>query len=127
MGSYNSEYENYYNNLRRRNASAYRSKASSDKKTGLSFIERRIITELAGSLILFCILLCCKSIVTPATRAFYQYSKKMVSESYDYKSPLNRIKGLSISGIKSEGAFIKHDFENKLGFWISKLKMGNQN
>jgi hypothetical protein len=127
VGSYNSEYENYYSNLRRKNVPGYHSKTLSSKKSDLSFIERRIITDLVGVLFLFCLVISCKLIVTPATRAVYQYSKNIVSENFDYKAAFNKAKDISVLNLKDEGLTIKEDYENKIGFWISKLKMEKQN
>lgn len=127
MGSFNSEYENYYSNLRKRNISkpGYRMKNNSTKKTDLSFIERRIITDLIGVLVLFCLIISCRLIVNPTTKAIYQYSKNIVSENYDYKGALSRIEGISVLSLKEEGLEIKQNVGNKISFFVSKLKMGN--
>lgn len=127
MGSFNSEYENYYSNLRKRNISrtGNRIKNTSTKKSDFSFIEKRIITDLGGVLVLFCFVISCKLIATPTTKAIYQYSKHVVSENYDYKDALGKIQEIGSLNPEEEAMAIKQNLGNKISFLISKLKMGN--
>lgn len=127
MGSYNSEYENYYSNIRKRSGSGYPYKNNSTKKSEMSFLEKRIISELAGVLVLFCVVICCKIFITPTTKAIYDYSKNIVNVNYDYKAAIEKIKGMNISDIKSEKPSILQNAEDKVTEFTSKFKMENTN
>lgn len=111
MGSYNSQYEEYYRNLRKRkegNGFNYLNRKSSSPTSG--YIGRRIIRDLIGAAVLFFIVIACKVIVTPQTQAVYNYSKKIVDENYDYKQAYTKIKSLNLQGIEEEAT----DFIEKI-------------
>lgn len=138
MGIYNSEYENYYNNMKRRGGVSYSYKGSNSKKEE-NFITRRIIRDLIGVLILFMLVLMCKGIKTPQAVAVYNYSKRIVNTNYDYKPLVEKIKGidlskidlknkLDINNINSDSTSPKvqwkfNDIKNKLVGWINKFKL----
>lgn len=121
MGSYNSEYESYFNNIKRRNVSSYPYKKSAENKSSMSFLSRRLFTDLIGVLFLFGFVIVCKLVVTPQTKAAYEYSKKMVSENFDYKAEYNKLKDINIQD------FSLDKLTDSITNWISNFKWGNKN
>jgi murein DD-endopeptidase MepM/ murein hydrolase activator NlpD len=106
MGSYNSQYESYYNTLvnKRKNYGGYgngRNKSSSFKLDGKFFL-KRFIRELIGVFILFLFVITCKFIITPQTEAAYKYSKEVLNKNYDYTVILNSIKNFDIMAIEEK-------------------------
>ncbi|WP_125152600.1 peptidoglycan DD-metalloendopeptidase family protein [Clostridium rectalis] len=100
MGSYNSQYEDYYRNLRRkRERSSYNMNSLNKKKSSnnSNYLVKRIIRDLSGAVVLFFIVIICRLIVTPQTQAVYNYSKKIVEKSYDYNAIYAKVKTLNIS------------------------------
>ncbi|MBV4439507.1 hypothetical protein [Clostridium tyrobutyricum] len=106
MGYYNSQYEDYYNQLKGK--AKYiphygKTINSSNNKFNIGkFITKRIIRDLTGVLILSVIVVGCRFISTPETKAVYSYSKKVINETYDYNSIKNRIKSISFKNIQDE-------------------------
>lgn len=103
MGSYNSQYEEYYKTLKKRkegNGFNYLNRRSPSSIS--EYIGRRIIRDLIGAAVLFFIVIVCKLIVTPQTQAVYNYSKKIVNESYDYKEIYAKLKSLDIKNVNVE-------------------------
>lgn len=71
MGSYNSQYEEYYRNLKRRKEGSkinYFNRKPYDLSS--NYISKRIIRDLVGTCVLFLIVIFCKIIVTPETQPF---------------------------------------------------------
>lgn len=88
MSHYNAEYENYYRNLTGNKNLPHTSREIGRNSLNIdnrNRIARRIIQEFAGTLILFAIVILCKAVVTPQTAAVYNYGKKIVNDSYDFK------------------------------------------
>jgi murein DD-endopeptidase MepM/ murein hydrolase activator NlpD len=115
MGSYNSQYENYYSSLvnKKKNYGGYgygRSRNNNFTLDG-NFFARRLITDLVGVFILFIFVIGCKMIVTPQTAAAYKYSKEVLNKNYDYNAILSSVKKFDITGI-----------EDKLIDWIENTK-----
>lgn len=99
MGSYNSQYEEYYNSLRKKSRAAYtpyhRNYFTSDnkeKKSGSNYWSRKIVFHLIGVLILFVFVIVCKTVNSTTTTEVYSFSKKLVNENYDYRSFFNKAK-----------------------------------
>ena len=128
MGSYNSQYEEYYRNLKKRkdrNESNYFSKRSYSPAAG--YIGKRIIRDLIGAAVLFFMVIVCKLVVTPQTQAVYNYSKKVVNESYDYKQIYTKIKSFNIKTIEEEATdFIEKAKAKITGGKTIKEKIENQ-
>lgn len=105
MGYYNSQYEDYYNQLKG-NAKYIPHYNKTNNKGGkfniINFITKRIIRDLTGVLILSLIVGGCRLISTPETKAVYSYSKKVINETYDYNSIKQRIKSVSFKDIQDE-------------------------
>lgn len=91
MGNYNSQYEDYYSSFRKKSKIRYSPyningnflNRGEKKKEG--FLVKRITRDLAGTLVLFIIVTGCRLVVTPQTQSIYNFSKRVVDESYDYK------------------------------------------
>lgn len=114
MGNYNSQYENYYRNLKGTSQARYNSnygQSHSVKKDKGSFLGRRIMQELAGGVILFAVAMSCKFVVTPSTKAVRDYCKSVVSSNYDYKGMVTSVKTMNIS-----------DIGEKLKGYLEKIK-----
>lgn len=122
MGNYNSEYENYYNTMlnkgKGRNYS--NSKKASDgisfKGIRVSFISnlfskkrifRRVFQELIGGLILFIVLIFCKSNVLAGSKTVYNYSKQIVHQNLDLKelqSDLGKVRNLKLDNFQTKAS-----------------------
>ncbi len=110
LGSYNSQYESYYEKMfqKRRNADPYKSYFTKDSFDtnkekniyGSNYFMNRILRDLIGVAVLFLMVLFCKYVHTPQTAAVYNYSKGIVSKNYDYKYIYNKIKSTDIEEIK---------------------------
>ena len=116
MGSYNSQYESYYNTLvnKRKNQGGYgygRNRSTSFKLDG-NFFLKRFIRDLIGVFILFVFVITCKLIVTPQTEAAYRYSKEVLNKNYDYTMTLNNIKNFDFNAI-----------EEKTMDWMDNIKV----
>lgn len=103
MGHYDSEYEKYYNSLKGKvNYSPYYNKLydrnnSHNKKA--DYLSRRIIRDLTGALILFAFIAACKLVSTAESKNVYNYSKKVVSENYDYSKLKTQLKSINVKYI----------------------------
>ena len=129
MGNYNSEYESYYNTLvsnkRGKNHSSPKKTLRSRRGIGLgtSFISnlfskerifRRVIQELAGGLLLFIVLIFCKSNVMDQSKTVYTYSKQVVHQNVNFKqvnTGLSNVKKLKLE-----------DFKTKASDYIEEIK-----
>lgn len=100
VGNFNSQYEDYYKNIRRGNSRRYfLNNRKSNKK---NFIVRRMIFDLIGVFTLFILVIVCKTIVTPKTQAVYSYSKELVDKNYDYKVLLKRGREMDFNNIQKK-------------------------
>lgn len=109
MGSYESEYENYYNSLKKSGRAVYSPSYNSYSKNSGSasfgsdkkgYLIRRIIKDLVGVLLLFIFIISCKLFSMPKTQAVYNYSKNIVNETYDYKQIEKTIKNIDLQQIR---------------------------
>lgn len=126
---YNSEYENYYNSIKRKNTGFENRNKSS--KSNNSWLTKRLIIDLAGVLFLLVFIMGCKIIATPKTISVYNYSKDIVSKNFDYKSAILEIKkkGFMLSNeniIKESPSETDFKFDTKkimndIINWFSKL------
>lgn len=105
MGCYNSQYEDYYNSLRRRNNIRRPVKYNGldnnlrKKNSNSNYFTRRIIIDLVGVLVLFGIVISCKLVVNSKTQAVYNYSKQMINQNYDYKALISQIKNINFNDV----------------------------
>ncbi|MHC6179040.1 endopeptidase [Clostridium sp. JNZ X4-2] len=103
MGHYDSEYEKYYNSLKGKvNHSPYYNKLydrNNSHAEKANYLSRRIIRDLTGALILFAFIAVCKLVSTTESKNVYNYSKKVVSENYDYSKLKTQIKNINIKYI----------------------------
>lgn len=115
MGNYNSQYESYYSSLinKRKKNDYYNfsSNVNSPFKFDKEHILKRFVRELIGVLLLFLFVLGCKVIVTPQTKAAYEYSKKMLDENYDYGKAVTAIKSVNLK-----------DLEDSTTSWLENIK-----
>lgn len=114
MGTYNTQYRDYYDNMRRKNYSSYRYGNSNNglgNNTNEGHFGKRIVLDLIGVLVLFLMVIGCKTIRTPKTQAAYIYCKNVVNENYDYKQGIEKIKN-----------FNYQEFENKAVNFIDEMK-----
>lgn len=98
MGNYNSEYATYYQNIlqQKRKYSAHTNKDEGNR------FGKVIIRQLVGALVLFVIILTCKSFSTPATEAVYTFCKNTINKEYDYDATLNKIKSFSFADVQDK-------------------------
>ncbi|NMM64542.1 M23 family metallopeptidase [Clostridium sp. P21] len=108
MGSYNSEYENYYNSLRKKSRAtylpSYNNSFTADKKENNleNYWTRRIIRDLVGVFILFVFVIVCKAVHNTKTMSVYNYSKEVLNENYDYKVFFSRTKKLDLRKLQDD-------------------------
>ncbi|WP_446898710.1 endopeptidase [Clostridium sp. LBM24168] len=105
MGYYNSQYEDYYNRLRgKAGYSPHYNKIGDQniRPTKVNYITRRIIRDLTGVLILSVIVVGCRAISTPQTKAVYNYSKKIVNQTYDYTKLRQDLSQINLKTIKDK-------------------------
>lgn len=105
MSGYNSQYEEYYKGLksgRSRNFNFYTSSIDRKNKRRPKSIWDKIIKQLIGTAILFFIVILCKLVVTPETKAFYNYSKEVVNKNYDYKKIYSKINTIEFKNAEDE-------------------------
>lgn len=111
MGVYNSEYENYYNSLKKRK--------STEKNT--NWFTRRLIVDLSGVLALIIFIMGCKIISTPKTLSIINYSKKIVNENFDYKGFAEKIKEKAVVSENSNDTDYLYNMKDKISGWFSKI------
>lgn len=115
MGNYNSQYESYYNTLvnKRKNYGNYSYGLGNNHKFGINnnFILKRLTRDLIGVFILFVFVIGCKLVVTPQTKAVYDYAKKMLNINFDYNKAIITIKNLDTK-----------NFEEKVTNWLEDVK-----
>lgn len=113
MSSFNSQYEEYYNSVKRRRGRFRTAKENTKKakKHKSNFFVRRLTLDLIGVLILFLLVISCKLIVTPKTQAVYKYSRDILNNSYNYSLVEKSIKTLNFSTV-----------QNSIIYWVDKIK-----
>lgn len=120
MGNYNSEYESYYNSLKRNGSTRYTpsysrnfSHNSVGKFKGNYWISR-IIRDLIGMFILFIFVVGCKLVVTPKTQAVYNYSKQILNQNYDYKDLKINYNDIDLKKIQDKATNIIEQLKSKI-------------
>ncbi|GAA0718645.1 M23 family metallopeptidase [Clostridium malenominatum] len=103
MGSYNSQYEEYYKNLKKRKdvGKVYYNRGKKDNFI-LNYISKRIIRDLAGATILLFLVVLCKVIVTPKTQSLYNYSKEIMNKNTEVSALYEKVKMFSIAGLEEK-------------------------
>lgn len=112
MGSYNSEYEIYYNSMVNKNKKNYEGVKN---LFNLKKIYGRFVQELIGGFVLFSILLILKGNIFPQLTPVLKFSKQIVHENYDLGLVVKNIKG--IQNVKAE------DVQGYVSDLIEKLKV----
>lgn len=105
MGYYNSQYEDYYNQLKKgvKYSPRYNKISNqNNKKTKINIITTRFIRDLTGALILSIVIGVCKIVQTPQTKIVYNYSKKVVNETYDYNNLQRNLKSIDLNSLEDE-------------------------
>jgi murein DD-endopeptidase MepM/ murein hydrolase activator NlpD len=129
MGSYNSQYESYYNgmlNKRRTNnpsSSSFHVKIIPDFNK--KYFARRIIVDLVGVLFLIILVSLCKLIATPKTTAVYNFSKTMVATNYDYKVLFTKVKSINLKATSDDAINFIETMKTKIiggKTWKNKIK-----
>ncbi|WP_315116926.1 M23 family metallopeptidase [uncultured Clostridium sp.] len=115
MGSYNSQYEEYYRNLKKRKEvnNYYSSKGRNDNIVS-NYISRRIIRDLSGATMLFFLVLVCKVVVTPKTQLVYNYSKEIVNKNIDVSSLYLNIKKFNYKELEERTTNIIESAKSKI-------------
>lgn len=118
MGSYNSQYESYYNGMvnkrRTYNGYSYGQGIKNNDFLSPGYLMRRLVRDLIGVLILFVFVISCKLIVTPKTKQIYNYSKSVINESYDYKKTLKYIEGLKFDDVVNQSKDLLNKVKEKV-------------
>lgn len=151
MGAYNVQYEGYYKNLGRKiknkfkqkknhnnnfqnetgykslidkNRNKYRGKRNSISilpNFGISNPVKTIIIQLSGTLVLFVLVLICKTVKLPQMTYAYEYGKKIVNENYDYEKTLSYLKNYDYG--KALKNFDISKINLSLGTYLDKIKI----
>lgn len=102
MGSFSSQYEDYYNNMLRRKKRNNSYFANGYNKNDLG---KRVLNTLKfqviGTGILFAFVFGMKEISMPQTQNIYGYCKYFLNENYDYKALIKKAQGLNPNDIQS--------------------------
>jgi murein DD-endopeptidase MepM/ murein hydrolase activator NlpD len=120
MGNYNSEYEDYYSSLKKKNKIRnfpYQHSSYNVDNTGKSkekYLIRRITRDLIGVLILFIFTIGCKVIVTPQTQTVYNYSKKVLSQNYDYGALKEKSESIDFTKLQDKLTNIIEQIRSKI-------------
>lgn len=128
MGNYNDYYQRYYSSIGRKSSkqhmkkkmspssgAVYRPNGSGYKESrGKSYFSNftsKFIVQLGIVLFLMIVLLGCKTFSNPYTKEFYESSKKLLNENYNYVAILSKIKDFKLE-----------DIEGKSIMYIEKIK-----
>ncbi|MDP4143870.1 MAG: M23 family metallopeptidase [Bacillota bacterium] len=127
MGSFNSKYENYYNELinKRYNGSSNNYYMQNDNKGILNKdkLVKKITLQLTGSLVLFLFAFGCRYVVTPETKQAYNFAKSTVNYNYDYNSVAKYVQNVNSSEIINKFNSINSDYLNdKATAFIDEIK-----
>ncbi|MBI6871675.1 M23 family metallopeptidase [Clostridium aciditolerans] len=120
MGNYNSEYESYYNSLKKGSKTRYFPSYNQSfnynniGKSKKNYWLSRIMRDLVGVLILFIIVLSCKLIVTPKTQAVYNYSKQILNQNYEYTNLKEKCKNIDIKNFQDKITNIIEEIRSKV-------------
>ena len=115
MGSYNTQYQSYYNNLAKKQRGSNNFASESNKHSGFSkFYIKRLTRELVGVLVLFIFVLFCKSVVTPKTQFVYNYSKEVINKQYNYSALIDKAKGAKLKDIEVMTVSFIEKFKNTI-------------
>ncbi|MBU5483563.1 M23 family metallopeptidase [Clostridium sp. MSJ-11] len=115
MGSYNSQYEEYYRNLKKRKeVSNNYSNRGKNQRSISHYITKRIIRDLVGATMLVFLVLMCKVIVTPKTQLLYNYSKEIVNKNTDISSLGINIKNFSFKELEEKATNIIESAKSKI-------------
>lgn len=115
MGSFNSQYENYYNAIvnKKNKYNGYYNR-NLEKKTNKDRIIKKVIQDLCGVLVMLIFVFVCKLVVTPQTVAAYKYCKNVVNTNYDYKEAIQQVKGIKVDNSKN--------IQDKIVDFIDKIR-----
>jgi murein DD-endopeptidase MepM/ murein hydrolase activator NlpD len=117
MGSYNSQYESYYNSISSRvnGGRGPNSKQRKRKYFNKERVIRTIKIQLLGTLVLFSSVVICKIYATPQTKFIYSFAKNTLNENYDIKSIVKFSSNINVSNIQK---YVEtenlNDIENKV-------------
>jgi hypothetical protein len=118
MGSYNMQYQSYYNNLAKNQRGLNNFAGRNNNRSRKSnFYVKRLTRELVGVLVLFIFVLTCKVVVTPKTQYAYNYSKEVINKQYNYNALIEKAKGVKFKDIES----IRVNFIEKVKNTISSV------
>lgn len=133
MGNYNSEYEDYYSSLKKKNRirnSPYQHNSYNAGNTGRvkgNYWIRRITRDLLGVFILFIFIIGCKLIVTPQTQTAYNYSKKVLNQNYDYGVLKEKTKSIDFTKLQDKFTNIIEQIRSRItGNETAKEKIKNE-
>ncbi|OPJ63762.1 hypothetical protein [Clostridium oryzae] len=95
MGSYDSQYESYYANIQKNRAGGTYKNLNRKSK----YINR-FIQEIVGVFLLSFIIMFCKLVKTPQTVVAYNYMKKTVNYSINYKQAWTEISSIKYKDVE---------------------------
>ncbi|MDT8715280.1 M23 family metallopeptidase [Clostridium sp. 19966] len=127
MGNYDSQYENYYSSMMKRNGYAKKNIRRDRNNFSKNIFVKRILQELAGVLILIFIVLICKFYKNPQTSMIYTYLKQQVNRSYNYDEIYNKIITFDPNSVESELEDYIDKFKMNMGLGISLEEKVKQN
>lgn len=107
MGSYEPYYKNYYSKIKS-------PKGRKLPSLNMNKLFKKIIFQLAGTLILIIFILICRWGYFSYTDKMYEYAKETVNTSFDYKGLYNNIKGTDIKTLPASIWNEINVFKNKV-------------
>ena len=117
MGSYNSEYQEYYDSMIKKKSKGFSfgRNGLQDKIFSKKAIIRRVIQELLGGVLLFLSIVFFKTNALPQNKVIYSNSKKIMHQNYDYTKIHNDIKSIHITEFNNN--------EEAISDWLESLKV----
>lgn len=123
MGSFSSQYEDYYNSVLKRKKHNSNLFNGYNKKDLSKKVINTLKIQLVGTTILFLFVFGVKEISMPETKSIYGYCKYFLNENYDYKALTLKARNVNLDDIKNYIKQINFDsIQAKSVDYIEKFK-----
>jgi len=101
LGSFGSQYEDYYNGMLKRKKHNSNLFSAYSKKDLAKKVLNTLKFQFVGTAILFLFVFGVKEISMPETRSVYGYCKYFLNENYDYKDLMKKAEAVNLSDIQN--------------------------
>ncbi|MCD2347555.1 M23 family metallopeptidase [Clostridium guangxiense] len=101
MGSFSSQYEDYYNNmLKRRKYDSFSSNGYNRKDLTKKLINT-LKFQIVGTIILFLAVFAMREVSMPETKNTYEYCKYLLNENYDYGALIKQVETVNLNDVQN--------------------------